>query len=61
MQQDKNSNLDKQENRILTSKYIDPFTDFGFKRLFEKIFESAEIAKLSNDEYEQYIMSLKVY
>ena len=31
------------------------------EKIFEKIFEVAEIAKLSNEEYEQYIFSLKTY
>ena len=30
-------------------------------KIFEKIFEVAEIAKLSNEEYEQYIISLNAY
>ena len=31
------------------------------ERIFEKIFETAEIAKLSSEEYEQYVISLKTY
>jgi PD-(D/E)XK nuclease family transposase len=65
-------------------KYINPFTDFGFKKLFgtepnkdlpnlqkrphklqekifERLFETAEIAKFSPQEKEQYEESLKSY
>lgn len=38
-------------------KYINPFTDFGFKRLFEQ----AEIAKLNPEELFNYEESVKVY
>lgn len=38
-------------------KYLNPFTDYGFKRLFE----TAEISKLSRDEYQNYENSLKYY
>lgn len=39
-------------------KYINPFTDFGFKK---RLFETAEIAKFSFEEKEQYEESLKSY
>jgi len=64
-------------------KYINPFTDYGFKRLFGeepnkdllldflnellkgriflKLFETAEIAKLEPDEYKQYEASVNAY
>ena len=56
-------------------KYINPFTDYGFKRLFgeepipeelrdgifEKLFEVAEIAKFSAEEAQAYEDSLKSY
>jgi predicted transposase/invertase (TIGR01784 family) len=38
-------------------KYINPLTDFGFKRLFE----AAEIAKFTPEEREAYEESLKYY
>ena len=41
----------------LKEKYINPLTDFGFKKLFE----SAEIAKFSKEEKEAYEESLKYY
>ena len=56
------------------TRYINPLTDFGFKKLFgtepnkelqdkvfEKLFESAEIAKFSKKEREAYEESLKYY
>jgi len=54
-------------------KYINPLTDFGFKKLFgtepnkiqdrvfTKLFEAAEIAKFSPKEREAYEESLKYY
>jgi PD-(D/E)XK nuclease family transposase len=57
----------------VTEKYINPFTDFGFKKLFgtepnklqekifERLFETAEIAKFSPEEKEEYEESLKSY
>lgn len=61
-------------------KYINPFTDFGFKKLFgtepnkdllidflnevkifERLFETAEISKFSPEEKEEYEESLKSY
>ena len=39
------------------TRYINPLTDFGFKKLFE----SAEIAKFSKEEREAYEESLKYY
>ncbi len=41
----------------LQDKYINPFTDFGF----QKLFEAAEIAKLTPDEKNKYEESLKYY
>lgn len=41
----------------LKDKYINPLTDFGFKKLFE----AAEIAKFSPEEREAYEESLKYY
>ena len=41
----------------LQDKYINPFTDFGFKKLFE----AAEIAKFTPDEKNKYEESLKYY
>ena len=38
-------------------KYINPYTDFGFKKLFEQ----AEIARYSDDERWQYEESKKVF
>jgi predicted transposase/invertase (TIGR01784 family) len=43
--------------RNLTDKYINLFTDFGFKKLFEQ----AEIAQFSEQEYQEYENSLKYY
>lgn len=63
----------------LQDKYINPFTDFGFKKLFgsepylqnrpqalqervfQKLFEAAEIAKFTPDEKVKYEESLKYY
>ncbi|MBL7796680.1 MAG: hypothetical protein JNJ90_09275 [Saprospiraceae bacterium] len=41
----------------LQDKYINPFTDFGFKKLFE----AAEIAKFAPDDKVKYEESLKYY
>ncbi len=41
----------------LKEKYINPLTDFGFKKLFE----SAEIAKFTPEERVAYEESLKYY
>lgn len=41
----------------VTEKYINPLTDFGFKKLFE----AAEIAKFTPEEREAYEESLKYY
>ncbi len=38
-------------------KYINPYTDFGFKKLLEQ----AEIARLTDDERRDYEESVKVY
>jgi hypothetical protein len=45
------------KNMRIADKYISPFTDFGFKKLFEQ----AEIANYSEREYHEYVQSLKVY
>ena len=55
----------------LQDKYINPFTDFGFKKLFgsepnkdllfQKLFGAAEIAKFTPDEKTKYEESLKYY
>lgn len=56
----------------LKDKYLHPLTDFGFKKLFgtdlklqdkifQKLFEAAEIAKFSPTEREAYEESLKYY
>ncbi len=48
----------------LKDRYINPLTDFGFKRLFGtelKLFEAAEIAKFSPEERVAYEDSLKYY
>ncbi len=75
---------DKIDKMTVTEKYINPFTDFGFKKLFgtepnknlpnlekrptklqekvfERLFEAAEIAKFSPEEKEEYQESLKTY
>ncbi len=41
----------------LKDRYINPLTDFGFKKLFE----AAEIAKFTLEEREAYEESLKYY
>jgi predicted transposase/invertase (TIGR01784 family) len=43
----------------IKDKYISPLTDFDFK--FEKLFKQAEIANYSEEEYQEYEHSLKVY
>lgn len=48
----------------LKDKYINPLTDFGFKKLFgtePRFFEAAEIAKFSPEERHAYEDSLKYY
>ncbi len=48
-------------------KYINPLTDFGFKKLFGTesnkilLFEAAEIARFTPKEREAYEESLKYY
>ena len=42
-------------------KRLDSLPDKLREKIFEKIFATAEIAKLSNEEYKQYIVSLKTY
>ena len=39
----------------MTGRYVNPYTDFGFKRLFE----TAEIARFSESEMRDYEESLK--
>ena len=41
----------------LQDKYINPFTDYGFKKLFE----AAEIARFDPEEKARYEESLKYY
>jgi len=43
--------------RTLTDRYINLFTDFGFKIFFEQ----AKIAQFSEQEYQEYENSLKYY
>ena len=43
----------------LKEKYVNPLTDFGFKKLSS--FEAAEIARFSPEEREAYEDSLKYY
>ena len=44
------------------SKYINPYTDFGFKKLFgEEAFHEAELANMTSEQYEQYQESLMTY
>ena len=38
-------------------RYINPYTDFGFKKLFKQ----AEIAKFSPEERQDYEESVKIY
>ena len=38
-------------------KYINPYTDFGFKKLFEQ----AEIARFTPEEVMEYEESVKIY
>lgn len=55
----------------IREKYVNPLTDFGFKKLFgtealqekvfKKLFEAAEIAKFTSEEKEAYEESLKYY
>ena len=40
-----------------TEKYINPYTDFGFKKLFEQ----TDIAKFSPKERQDYEESVKIY
>jgi predicted transposase/invertase (TIGR01784 family) len=42
-------------------KRLDNVPDKLREKIFEKIFEVAEIAKLSNEDYQQYIISLNAY
>lgn len=43
-------------------KYINPYTDFGFKeKIFTKLFEQAEIARFSPEERRGYEDSVKAY
>ena len=46
---------------IKNLKMLDRLPDKLRERVFEKMFAAAEIAKLTKEEYEQYIMSLKIY
>jgi len=53
---------------LIAEKYINPFTDFGFKKLFGTevnkdllIVRVAEIAKMNRADVKEYEDSLKVY
>ncbi len=41
----------------MNAKYINPYTDFGFKKVFEK----AELASLGQADRDKYESSLKIY
>lgn len=41
--------------------YINPYTDFGFKKLFPKLFEQAEIARFTPQDVRDYEESIKIY
>ncbi|WP_448528707.1 hypothetical protein [Raineya sp.] len=44
------------------AKFINPYTDFGFKKLFgEEAFQTAELANLSPEQREKYEESLIYY
>ena len=43
------------------SRFINPYTDFGFKPVFEQAFATAELARMSRDELLLYEASLKAY
>ncbi len=50
----------------MKSLFINPFTDFGFKKLFGEeagieAFEKAELANYSKKELDSYNESLKIY
>ena len=45
------------ENSLIRDRYVNPYTDFGFKKLFE----AAEIAKFTPRELNEYEDSLKNY
>ena len=59
----------------MKAKYINPFTEFGFKKIFDfqtiptifkdevftQAFEKAELAKLDQTELDSYENSLKTY
>lgn len=46
----------------MKARYVNPYTDFGFKKLFgEEGFRNAEIANYSQKELQEYEESLKVY
>lgn len=46
----------------MQDKYVNPFTDFGFKKLFgEELFEAAQIACFTPMERQAYEDSLKYY
>ena len=45
----------------VTEKYINPFTDKLQEKIFQRLFDTAEIAKFTPEEKEQYEESLKSY
>jgi predicted transposase/invertase (TIGR01784 family) len=63
-----NKEIDELETRfekwmyvLKNLKRLDNIPDKLREKIFEKIFEAAEVAKLSHEEYEQYIESFKTY
>ncbi len=46
---------------VAEERYISRLTDFGFKRIFDKLFAEAEIAKFTKKELREYEDSLKAY
>ena len=55
------THFDKWMYVLKNLKRLENIPDKLREKIFEKIFEVAEIAKLSNEEYEQYIISLNAY
>lgn len=57
-------------NEVIRERYINPYTDFGFKKLFgtelnkelliSHMFEQAEIAKFTPEERRDYEESVKI-
>ena len=55
------THFDKWMYVLKNLKRLENIPDKLREKIFEKIFEAAEIAKLSREEYEQYIISLNAY